>query len=331
MPFFRQFQHLLPDALAWRITVTKTLRQFFEGLTNAPSDARDYVDLVYDDVFPATTRELTQWEKQFGIQPNLVDAVRRANIAAEWAATGGQSPSYIQGILQTAGFPVFVHDWWELPFSSFAVSGIAAGAAGSRFTTATPHGMIKTTLVRHTGFASGAYNGSFSAAVISTTEYDVAELPFIGTETGTVQPYLHTVIDPRIHTTVPLIGNIQCTPFALIPDQPQCTGAGVANQPVCDNKLANQPGYLVNDTLNQLPPPLIPDDPALWPYFVYVGGETFPDTVFVDIDRQQEFERLLLKLCPAHVWIVMRVDFVQDDDFFFGPGTKGWGESAWRQ
>ena len=399
MPFFRQFQHLLPDGNAWRITIDKTLRRFFEGLISAPSDARDYVDDVYDDVLPTTTRELEQWESQFGIPRGATDLIRRANIAAEWTATGGQSPSYIQGVLQLAGFNVFVHDWWELPFSSFAVTTVAAvavtaveigsivqddivgsrfttavnheignqtvvhqsgfsessyngsftaivisptvyeivailfagndtGSVGLRFTTSTPHGMTEPTLVRHTGFTESSYNGSFAVTVISTTVYAISEIPFAGDDSGTVQPYLYTVIDPRLYTNQPLIGAHQCSAFA---SQPQCTPAGISGQPVCNGLLANDTKYLVNDTLDNFPPPVVPDDPALWPYFIYIGAENFPDTEIVDTDRRQEFERLLLKLCPAHVWIVMRVDFVQDDDFFFGPGTKGWGESAWRQ
>ncbi len=114
MTFFRQFKHLLPDARAWRLTIEKTLRAFFEGLAaGAPTDAREYIDDVYDDLLPPTTRELTEWEQQFGLIEASTDAARRLNIAAAWAETGGQSPSYIQGQLQAAGFNVFIYDWWS--------------------------------------------------------------------------------------------------------------------------------------------------------------------------------------------------------------------------
>jgi hypothetical protein len=113
MLFLRVFQHLLPDALAWRLTTQKTLRRFFEGLAGTPADARAFVDEVYEDLFPETTRELAEWERQFGIEPNPSEAVRRQNLAAEWAATGGQSPHYIQSVLRTAGFDVYIHEWWS--------------------------------------------------------------------------------------------------------------------------------------------------------------------------------------------------------------------------
>lgn len=111
--FFRVFKHLLPRSEAWKVTINKTLRRFFEGLAGgAPTEARVFVDRVYEDVFPETTRELEAWEKQFGLEPNTDEATRRIALAAEWAATGGQSKAYLQGILQTAGFDVWLHEWW---------------------------------------------------------------------------------------------------------------------------------------------------------------------------------------------------------------------------
>lgn len=136
--FFRLFQHLLPRAEAWKIRQTSeeweigdeheigepdlfiggrfggsTLSRFFEGLTAAPEDARGFVDVVFGDCFPSTTRGLEEFEKQFGLEPNPDETVRRQALAAAWAAGGGQSPAYLQGILQTAGFNVFVHEWWS--------------------------------------------------------------------------------------------------------------------------------------------------------------------------------------------------------------------------
>ncbi len=93
----------LPDSTAWRLTIAKTLRSFFEGLAGAPADARNFVDLVFEDAFPATARDpngaLSEWEKQFGLTPSssALEVTRRLALAAEWAATGGQSPSYLQG------------------------------------------------------------------------------------------------------------------------------------------------------------------------------------------------------------------------------------------
>lgn len=136
--FLRIFQHLLPRAQAWRLTTSKTLRSFFGGLaagdvlqaedgqaltteTGRPImatdgflvEARATIDLVFDDIFPDRTRLLDEWERLYGLQADQDEETRRLELAAEWSATGGQSPSYIQGVLQTAGFDVYVHEWWS--------------------------------------------------------------------------------------------------------------------------------------------------------------------------------------------------------------------------
>ena len=56
------YKHLLPRAKAWRLTIEKQLRQFFEGLSTFLADAREFIDLVWLDIFPQQTRELDQWE-----------------------------------------------------------------------------------------------------------------------------------------------------------------------------------------------------------------------------------------------------------------------------
>jgi hypothetical protein len=111
--FLRVFQHLLPTGQAWRTTIDKTLRRLFEGLSSSPQDVVNFADAVFGDAFPSTTRELAEWEKQFGIVPNVDDATRRLNLAAEWASTGGQSIAYIQGVLQAAGFTVYIYDSYD--------------------------------------------------------------------------------------------------------------------------------------------------------------------------------------------------------------------------
>jgi len=108
------FKHLLPNARAWRITIDKTLRRFFEGLTGIGEDVKDFFDLVWSDLNPQLTRELDAWENQFGmLDTGLNEQGRRDRIDGAWKALGGQSPRYIQDTLQAAGFDVYVHEWYE--------------------------------------------------------------------------------------------------------------------------------------------------------------------------------------------------------------------------
>lgn len=114
MSWLATYQHLLPNARAWRITADKRLRQFFQGLTGLPADIQEFFDLIWSDLQPATTRQLSDWEFEFGLADyNLTESERRARLASAWQATGGQSPRYIQDTLQAAGFDVYVHEWWE--------------------------------------------------------------------------------------------------------------------------------------------------------------------------------------------------------------------------
>jgi hypothetical protein len=242
MPYFRQFTHLLPSGEAWRLTTQKTLRDFFEGLTVVASDARAFVDLIWFDLFPETTRELDAWEKEFGLLTASTEQARRDNISAAFQETGGQSISYFQGQLQAAGFNVWVHEWWELP----------------------------------------------------------------------APPYVAR--DPRLYTTQPLLGSYQCSAF---PSQPQCSA--FESQPQCNRFLINNTNYIVNLNLTPTAPPPVPDDPDFWPYFIYIGGETFPDMATVPNARRLEFERLVQKLKPSQQWIVLLIDYttggVFDDSF----------------
>jgi len=122
--WLRIYQHLLPKARAWWLTADKQLRQFFEGLTGAPEDARDFIDSVWAEIDPDTTTSYAEWEQQFGLfaRADDVDATRINRIDVAWKNRGGQDPDYIQGKLQDAGFPVYIHDWWVTPYDALEQS-----------------------------------------------------------------------------------------------------------------------------------------------------------------------------------------------------------------
>mgnify|MGYP000604450951 CR=1 FL=1 len=105
-------KHLLPNGRAWSLTINKALRRFFNGLTGVSSDYKDFNDKVLLDIFPETTRQLSEWEAQFAL-PNvgLTESARRARLAGAWQSQGGQTVGYIQKTLQDAGFDVYVHEF----------------------------------------------------------------------------------------------------------------------------------------------------------------------------------------------------------------------------
>ncbi len=219
--FLRIIQHLLPDAAAWRITLAKTLRKFFEGLAGFFAFPREFIDLVFWDFHPDTTRELERWEAQFGIPSNGSEDTRRERIAASWLTRGGQSKAYIEGVLASYGFTgVYLHEWW----------------------------------------ASGP-------------------------------PYVAR--DPHLVTQLPSSG---------LP-----------------------PGYIVNKTRSgELPPP-IPVDSARYPYFLYIGGATYPSSAQIPLSRRDELEALILRIAPAQHWLVFLVTWISDSSVTTDPGGVAGG------
>lgn len=107
------YKHLLPTGAPWSLVADSWLRKFFIGLSGFIVDVVLHADLLILDLFPSTTRELGRHEEQFGLQSSgLTDTQRRARVAGAWAALGGQSAAYIEDILRTAGFFVYVHEAW---------------------------------------------------------------------------------------------------------------------------------------------------------------------------------------------------------------------------
>lgn len=53
----------------------------------------------------------------------------------------------------------------------------------------------------------------------------------------------------------------------------------------------------------------IPNDPDFWPYFLYIGGEVFPNFATVPSARKNEFETLVRKYCPAQQWLGLLVNY----------------------
>jgi len=113
---------------------------------------------------------------------------------------------------------------------------------------------------------------------------------------GWRDPGTGTVLDPHDYTTEPQVGLWQCGN-----EEALCGEALEQNTPLLDGFLANEVYYLVNETMDFMPPPMIPTDPDKWRYFIYF---LFGDSGGLDPARELELKQLLLKLCPAHLWIV---------------------------
>ena len=267
------FKHLLPNSRAWRITVDNKLRQFFRGLSSIGEDSKEFFDGVYDDLDPQKTRDLDSWEKQFALPgTSLTEQQRRDRLEATWKTLGGQDPRYIQDRLQASGFDVYVHEWW--------------GSIPGR-----PDG--------------GSINGDVRPVARNPFNYlddgTNKTLPFLMREgTGAAQDGSGAAQDGSINTFsgYPLVNKILESLDEFIGD---------GGQDMQDGGQASQDGRKV--TIYRRKQYKIPEDPTKYPFFLYIGGQTFPDQATVPKARKDEFEDLCLKICPTEQWLGVLVNY----------------------
>lgn len=272
MNFLRLYQHLLPDGRAWRTTINKKLRQFFEGLTVIPDGVKESADSVWLDLFPETTDKVSDWERQFGLSGNVVeDADRRARLAATWRSlVGGQSPRYIQDTLHASGFDVYVHEWWEP--STPPTPGSPGNPTARNPLLWLRREFTKVNLLVECGEATALCGEPFAEAGNS--------------------------LEPLGY---PLVNKIRQT----VPNLVALCGEEIAEAGEPEMLCGNYFEFI--DTLKEY---IVPSDPDRWPYFLYIGGETFGELAQIDPKRRDEFEALCLKICPTQQWLGILVEYV---------------------
>lgn len=271
MMFLRIFKHLLPRARAWRLTVDKRLRELFEGLSASGDSVKEFFDGVWLDIFPETTRELDSWEQQFALRNTGLDEQgRRDRLDATWKALGGQGPRYIQDTLRGAGFDVYVHEWWEP--GTEPVPGVKQCVSPRNPLMWLRREFTGVTLLVECGEANAACGEAFAEAGNS--------------------------LQPRGY---PLVNKV----FDTVPDILPLCGEALAEAGEVDALCGNY--FEFRDILREY---IVPNDPTKWPYFLYIGGETFGELAQVDPKRKDEFEALCLKICPAQQWLGILVEYV---------------------
>lgn len=271
MIFLRVFTHLLPRAKAWRVTTSKALRNFLTGLAGALGPpARAFVDAVWLDIFPSSTREAPEWDAQWGLpDTGITEQERRDRLDATWKALGGQDPNYIQTTLRANGFDVYVHEWW-VPGTEPAVGVKQCAVARS------PLQYLRRE------FTGGTSRVDCGEALAACGE------EFAACGNGT---------DPRGY---PLVNRTLETVPRLLPLCGEAEAACGEAEAACGNYDA---------FVTQLRNYIVPEDPATWPYFLYIGAADINDIAQVAPKRRDEFEALCLKICPAQQWLGILVEY----------------------
>lgn len=265
------FKHLLPTGRAFDITVSKPLRWLFQGLDMLPESVKPAADTLFTDIDPQQTTELSKWEAQFGMWPSQAsDATRRDMLSAVWARLyGGQSQKYIQDTLQAHGFDVYVHPWWEDAARPLGGSVDMDDMPVAR----SPFDRI------WPGVNDRQYVGSGH-----TQLYCGGDSAFTNSQND--PPGYALVNKVKVVTQVPV----------------GCGSTGLA----CGSVQA----YCAAETLTFGDKVYqIPNDVEKFPYFLYIGGKTYPDMATVPLSRKDEFERLCLTIGPTHNWLGMLVNY----------------------
>lgn len=255
------FKHLLPTGRAWRITTSKALKSFFEGLSGGFGDVKTEIDTAYQDLYPQTTNYLDEWEKTFGLRPNatLTEQQRRDRLDVRWKATGGQSPRYIQDVLQSEGYDVYVHDWWE--------AGSNPPIARNPFTVLADQNQTRVYV--------GAGNVNAFAG---------GNLAFANSN--------------NLPSGYPLVN--------IIKEATQVNSGAGFNQMYARGLVA----YAGREGVTYVNKKYImPTNTNTYPYYIYIGGENYPDMATVPTGRRSDFEQRLLELCPLQNWIGVLVNY----------------------
>lgn len=250
----------------------KTLTKFFAAFAAECKEISTTAELAFLDLFPYTTRRLSEWLDQFGIYETSgqTEQDKRNALDAAWKAKGSLSPDAFQSVLRNAGFDVYVHRWWEP--ADDPVPGVP-----SYPTPRDPHNYL---------LDGGEYSG-----------YGDTRCGNPDSRCGNPDSRAGSQNDPRGY---PLVNKRTVS---------RSTYDARAGQAA--TRCGNPPARCGNVSVEYNVPvdPVLPTDPLTYPYFVYVGAANFPELAEVPTARRDEFERMLLKYRPLHTWIGVLVTY----------------------
>ena len=130
-------RHLLPDSTAWRLVIERLLKKYLRGLSTVGADARSFIDDVSDDVWPQTTRQLSEWQRQFGLEAWGTEQEQRDYLEHIWSEERGHGRETIQANLRAGGFAnAYVYDAFTVDISTASYDSLSFLFSA----TSSPHG-----------------------------------------------------------------------------------------------------------------------------------------------------------------------------------------------
>jgi hypothetical protein len=138
--------------------------------------------------------------------------------------------------------------------------------------------------------------------------------------------YLQGLIDAAgfaatVHASLDPLTDTYRNPLDYLPQrsdigQIHCGGSGAyCGDPtaVCSGLQGAIQGHIVNQDLSGREQPPISDDPATFPFWIYVGGEIFGTNFSLPQEREIEFQSLILSAFPGTYWIGYLVDRISGE------------------
>jgi len=295
MNFLNLFKHLLPRAKAWKIVTDKPLRKFWDSLTIIGEDYKNYADtVIFDDRFPYKTTKLDEWLEEFGLflSESLTEAEKRDILAAVFAETGGQSPSYLTNRFQDAGFEVYTYGWWLPGWNVLCGTDIAfcgepeaqCGQTNPDIHFGEPNVKNPLDYIRRT-FLPKTFLGPQCGEELA--------------QCGEPSAFCGNREDEK--TGYPLVNLIELS-------YPKYTTECGEPSSQCGEPSAECGAFV--DIIIEKKDYSVPDDENSWRKFMYIGGKPFGTLATIPSSRRDEFERLALKICPSHLWIGVLVKYV---------------------
>lgn len=250
--------------------INKNITKFFEGLGKVNAEIKQCADLAFLDLLPQYTTRLDQWFDQFGIADT--GTLTDQEKRSKYAAAWSATGSLSPRYLQDT----LQNNGFNVYVHEFWEPG-----------TEPPVGVQGCATVRNP--FNYLTTGGFVSAGTDCGEAAM-ECGEAFAECGNSSNVLGYPLVNKIQQSQPAFTTL-CGDVGA-----ECGEAGMG----CGN-------YTSIEDIS--PEPTIPADPNKWPYFVYIGSQTFPNLAVVPGGRRDEFENLLLKYVRASNWIGVMVTY----------------------
>lgn len=125
---------LMPKGHAFRIPYAPVFLAILDAIGQELWKVRNFYKKISSDVYPDSTTLIPYWEQILGLPyiTVLSDTHRRARLGLTWAASGGQTAQYLEGIISNIGLPIKMYE--NLPLrdpATLITAGIYSSVCGA--------------------------------------------------------------------------------------------------------------------------------------------------------------------------------------------------------